>query len=114
MDMSEDVKLKDQVISEMNASPMFSIQLNKSTDVTSYAKLLVFVSSCKLQKVEMFCSRQKLHDSAELQWKYVCGVCTDGAPVMMESRSGFPTHEALLFHMSARCLSKEKRSKPRF
>ena len=57
MDMSEDVKLKDQVISEMNASPMFSIQLNKSTDVISYAKLLVFVSSCKLQKVEMFCGR---------------------------------------------------------
>jgi len=57
MDMSEDVKLKDQVISEMNPSPMFSIQLNKSTDVISYAKLLVFVSSCKLQKVEMFCGR---------------------------------------------------------
>jgi len=55
----------------------------------------------------------KNNDSAEM-WKYVCGVCADGAPVMMESRSGFPKHEALLFHMSARCLSKGKRSKPRF
>jgi len=28
-------------------------------------------------------------NSAELQWKYVCGVCTEGAPAMMESSSDF-------------------------
>ena len=27
--------------------------------------------------------------SAELQWKYVCVICTDRAPSMMESHSGF-------------------------
>jgi len=24
-----------------------------------------------------------------LQWKYLCGVCTDGAPAVTESHSGF-------------------------
>jgi len=27
--------------------------------------------------------------TAELQWKYVCGVCAHGAPAMRVSRSGF-------------------------
>jgi len=37
----------------------------------------------------MFWRSKNVFDSAELQWRYVCGVCTDGAPVMMGSRSGF-------------------------
>ena len=40
-DMLEDVK--DQVIIEMKASPIFSLQVDVSTDVTSCAQLLVFV-----------------------------------------------------------------------
>jgi len=39
--MPEDVK--DQVINEMKASSVFSFQVDESTDVTSYAQLLVFV-----------------------------------------------------------------------
>jgi len=39
--MSEDVK--DQVINEMIASAVFSFQVDKSTDVTSCAQLLVLV-----------------------------------------------------------------------
>ena len=39
--MSEDVK--KQVVNEIKASPMFSFQVNESTDVSSCAQLLVFV-----------------------------------------------------------------------
>jgi len=37
----------------------------------------------------MFWKSKNVFDSAEWQWKFVCGVCIDGAPAMMESRSGF-------------------------
>jgi len=37
----------------------------------------------------MFWRSKNVCDSAELQWRYVCGVCTDGAPAMMGSRTGF-------------------------
>jgi len=40
-DMLEDVK--DQVIIEMKASSMFSLQMDESSDVTSCVHLLVFV-----------------------------------------------------------------------
>ena len=53
-DVLDDVK--DQVINEMKASPMFSFQVVDSTDVTSCAQLLKssFVRNCKLQQVRMF------------------------------------------------------------
>ena len=35
--------MKKQVINEMKASPVFCLQVDKSADVTSCAKLLVFV-----------------------------------------------------------------------
>ena len=41
LDMSEDVK--KQVVNEFKASPMFSFQVDESTDVSSCAQLLVFV-----------------------------------------------------------------------
>ena len=41
LDMSEDVK--KQVVNEIKASPMFSFQVDESTDVSSCAQLLVFV-----------------------------------------------------------------------
>lgn len=34
--------VKEQVLNEIKASPMFSIQLDESTDVSSCAQLLVF------------------------------------------------------------------------
>jgi len=48
-----------------------------------------FVRNCKLQQGQMFWSSKNFFDSAELQRKYVCGVGNDGAPAMVESRSGF-------------------------
>jgi len=48
-----------------------------------------FVRNCKLQQVQMFWRSKSIFDFAEFQWKYVSGVCTDGALAMRESRSGF-------------------------
>ena len=55
--MSEDVK--EQVINEMKASPMFSLQMDEATDVASCAQLLVFVRYIHLRDVKeelLFCS----------------------------------------------------------
>ena len=52
--MSTDVK--QQVMHEIKASPMFSIQLNESVDVASCSQLLVFVRYIHMEdvKVEFF------------------------------------------------------------
>ena len=104
LDMSEGVK--KQVVNEIKASPMFSFQVDESTDVSSCAKLLVFVRYIHLGDIKeefLFCSeRDTTTTSADimgkmktffkahgLQWENVCGVCTDGGPAMLGSRSGF-------------------------
>ena len=47
--MSENVK--EQVINVMKASPMFSLQVDETTDVASCARLLVFVRYIHLRDV---------------------------------------------------------------
>ena len=102
-DMLEDVK--DQVINEMKASPMFHFQVDDSTHVTSCAQLLVFVRyihSGDIKAEFLFCEKLQttvhkcrcsgavnLFYSVELQSKYVCGICTHGASAMTGSRLGF-------------------------
>ena len=102
--MSEDVK--EQVINEMKASSLFSLLVDATTDVASCAQLLVFVKYIHLgdvkkkfcfvvnrkppQKVQVLREKEKLFfDSAKLLWKSFCGICTDGAPAMLGSNSGF-------------------------
>lgn len=48
--MSTDVK--QQVTDEIKASPMFSIQLDESTDVASCSQLLVFVRYLDMEDVK--------------------------------------------------------------
>ena len=103
-DMSEDVK--KQVVNEIKASPMFSLQVDESTDISLCAQLLVFVRyicSGDIKEEFLFCSEldttttsadimkkiKTFFEAAGLQWKDVCGVCTNGAPVMLGSWSGF-------------------------
>ena len=103
-DMSEDVM--KQVVNEIKASLMFSFQVDESTDVSSCAQLLVFVRCIRSRDIKeefLFCSEldttktsadimkkiKTFFEAAGLQWKDVCGVCTDGAPAMLSSRSGF-------------------------
>lgn len=106
LDMSADVK--EQVLNEIKASPLFSFQVDESTDVSSCAQLLVFVKyihSDDIKEEFLFCSALETTTKGEdimekintffetggLQWKNVCGVCTDGAPAMLGSKSGFQT-----------------------
>ena len=102
--MSTDVK--QQVIDELKTSPMFSIQLDESTDVASCSQLLVFVRYVHMEDVKeefLLCNAlettakaqdvmdtiSKFFETEGLQWEKLCGVCTDGAPAMLGSKSGF-------------------------
>ncbi|KAG8236890.1 hypothetical protein J437_LFUL018926 [Ladona fulva] len=102
--MSMDVK--EQIISEIKASPVFSFQLDESTDVSSCSQLLVFMRYIHLEDIKeefQFCRELKtttkgkdimemmssFFESNGLQWKNLCGVCTDGSPAMLGSRSSF-------------------------
>ena len=102
--------IKEQEISEIKNSPfgLFSIQLDETTDVASCSQFLVF---CKYftesdMKVNiLFCSPLEsttkavdvmqtltiFFDQEKLKWENLCGVCTDGAPAMLGSRSGLQT-----------------------
>ena len=70
-DMSEDVK--EQVINEMKASPMFSLPVDETTDVASCAHLLVLVRYIHLQDVKeelLFCSElEAITRSADIMKK---------------------------------------------
>ncbi|XP_076339961.1 zinc finger BED domain-containing protein 5-like [Tachypleus tridentatus] len=102
--MSMDVK--EQVLTEIKGSPLFSFQIDESTDVSSCSQLLVFVryiNSGDIKDEFLFCSALETTTKADdvmekvstfsqdkdLQWENVCEVCTDGAPAMLGSKSGF-------------------------
>ena len=101
--MATDVK--QQVIAEIKSSPMFSIQIDESTDVASCSQLLVFVRYIHMKDVNeefLYCkaletsataqdvmdSISNFFDIESLQWEKLCGVCTDGAPAMLGCKSG--------------------------
>ena len=100
--MSEDIK--EQVITEINKSVfgLFSIQLDESVDVSSVSQLMVFVHyavGTSVKEELLFCTSTKASDALEkvdhffneneISWNNLCGVCTDGAPAMLGSKSGF-------------------------
>ena len=101
--MSQDIK--DQLIDRIKVSGSFSIRLDESTDVVTF-HLMVFVKYIhdgKIVDYFLFCrgltSRTTVHDVLKvvsnffttegLSWENVVGICTDGAPSMLGSRSGF-------------------------
>ncbi|XP_068227883.1 protein FAM200C-like [Palaemon carinicauda] len=100
--MSMDVK--EQVLTEID--PLFSFQLDESTDVSSCSQLLVFVryiNSGDIKDEFLFCSAPETTTKADdvmekvsnffqeedFQRENVCRVCTDGALAMLGSKSGF-------------------------
>ncbi|XP_042203808.1 zinc finger BED domain-containing protein 5-like [Homarus americanus] len=104
--MSDDIK--ENVIQGIKLSPtgMFAIQLDESTDVSSCAQLLVFVRYvflCDIKEEYLFCTQLEATTTAvdvmeklssfftanRISWENCCGVCTDGAPAMLGSKSGF-------------------------
>ena len=85
---------------------MFSIQLDETTDVTNLSQLLVYVryyKNEKMKEVFLFCKPLETSTTAanifdlideffkehKIEWKNLCGVCTDGAPAMLGCKSGF-------------------------
>ncbi|XP_066450060.1 SCAN domain-containing protein 3-like [Eleutherodactylus coqui] len=105
-DMSADIL--DQVIHEIKSAPLpiFSIQLDESTDVANCAQLLVYVryiNDSDFKDEFLFCKPLETTTTARdvfdavgsflkaynISWEKVCGVCTDGAPAMLGCRSGF-------------------------
>ena len=105
-EMSEDIKL--QVIKNIRNSPYFSLQLDESSDISHISQLLVYVRYIRNSKVEeefLFCKPlttttkaidvmnifSECFEKEELSWSTLTGVCTDGAPEMLGSKSGFAT-----------------------
>lgn len=105
-EMSDDIQ--EKVIQEIKSSStgMFAIQLDESTDLSSCAQLLVFVRYvflCDIKEEYLLCTQLETTTTAEdvmekissffkanrIPWENCCGVCTDGAPAMLGSKSGF-------------------------
>lgn len=105
-EMSEDIKI--QVIKNIRNSPYFSIQLDESTDISNISQLLVYaryIHDNKTQEEFLFCKPltcttkaidvmkifSDFFEKEDLSWSKLIGVCTDGAPAMLGSKSGFAT-----------------------
>ncbi|KAM5223135.1 zinc finger BED domain-containing protein 5-like isoform 2-T2 [Hipposideros larvatus] len=106
-DMSAEIL--DQVIQEIKSAqlPIFSIQLDESTDVANCSQLLVYVryiNDGSFKGEFLFCKSLETTTTArdvfdtvgsflkehKISWEKVCGVCTDGgAPAMLGCQSGF-------------------------
>ena len=105
--MSEDIK--EQIITEINDKSLFgllSIQIDESVDVASVSQLVVFVRyavSTTVKEELLFCIALDINTKASnvmekvdhffnengIAGKNLCGVCTDGAPAILVSKSGF-------------------------
>ena len=104
--------IKEQVIAEIKNLQfvLFSIQLDKSADVVSCSQLLVlcrYTSKKDIKDNILFCSALETNtrlinidvmgklaaffDQEGLDWENVCGICTEGASVMLGDRSGLQT-----------------------
>ena len=102
-DLAED--MQEQLLVKIRESPVFSIQLDESTDVSNLSQLMVFVRYVHDRTIEedfLFCQPVALTTKAadimqllseffennHLDWNRMIGVCTDGAPAMLGARSG--------------------------
>lgn len=105
--MSNDIE--DQVIDKIKNSPYFALQCDESTDVSQCCQLLVFIRFLEDDKkfIEELLFSQELETTSQgadvmhaisqyiekhgLMWERLAGLCTDGAPAMLGSRSGLAT-----------------------
>ena len=102
-EMSDNIKSK--VLSKVDSSPVFALQLDESTDISNLSQLLVYVRYVADERINeefLFCQPlgttskavdvfQMLidfFDKTELSWSKLVGVCTDGAPAMIGANSG--------------------------
>uniref|UniRef100_K7F692 DUF4371 domain-containing protein n=1 Tax=Pelodiscus sinensis TaxID=13735 RepID=K7F692_PELSI len=93
--------ISEQVVDEIKTSPLFTIQLDESTDVALCSRLLVFaryITEGDFKDEFLFCktldTTTKAQDMMEIVNNFFevwsgLGVTTDGAPAMLSSRLGF-------------------------
>ncbi|XP_057654750.1 protein FAM200C-like [Diorhabda carinulata] len=103
-DMAEDIK--NQVVDAIKKFTFFVIQLDESTDVAQCSNLIVYVHYIENERMkdELMFSTELLTTTKAVDvmkavsdffekhvrsWQKLIGVCTDGAPSMLGSRSGF-------------------------
>ena len=102
-EMSDNIKSK--VLSKIDSSPVFVLQLDESTDISYLSQLLVYVrydanerigeefSFCQplettSKQVDVFQMLIDFFNKTELSWSKLVGVSTDGAPAMIGANSG--------------------------
>ena len=100
-EMSDNIKSK--VLSKIDSSPVFALQLDESTNISNPSQLLVYVRyvaderineeflqplETTSQAVDVFQMLIDFFDKTELSWSKLVGVCTDGAPAMIGANSG--------------------------
>lgn len=103
-DMSADIE--NTVITSVNKSEIFAMQVDESTDIGGKAQLLAFIRYVNNEKIaeHFFCCKElteattgqdifntlnKYLKETGLSWKQCVGICTDGAPSMVGSIKGF-------------------------
>ena len=103
-DLSEDILL--QVVAAVKSSPVYSLQLDESTDVASCSQLFVYVRYFEgevmrekylfLDTLATTTRGQDVFRILEafllkywLGWVALVGLCTDGAPSLIGCTSGF-------------------------
>ncbi|KAF2362564.1 protein of unknown function DUF4371 [Trinorchestia longiramus] len=103
-ELSDD--MKEQVLYKIKASRFLAIQCDESTDVAHLCQLFVysrFVDEGTVKEEILFLAAlettakdidviskvDEFFQEHGLSWKKLVGVCTDGAPSMIGSRSGF-------------------------
>ena len=102
-DMSDDVLV--QILTHVKAPPLYSIQLDESTDIAGLPQLFVFIRYINNGAVSedlLFCKALKLHTKGEdifqclndfftehsIPWEKCAGICTDGAAACTGFKSG--------------------------
>ena len=102
-EMSDNIKSK--VLSKIDSSPVFALQLDESTNISNLSLLLVYVRYVADERINeefLFCQPLEttskavdvfqmlidFFDKTELSWSKLVGVCTDDAPAMIVANSG--------------------------
>ena len=102
-EMSDNMKSK--VLSKIDSSPVFALQLDESTDISNLSQLLVYVRYVADERINeefLFCQPLEttskavdvfqmlidFFDKTELSSSKLVGVCTDGAAAMIGANSG--------------------------
>ena len=93
------------MLSKINFSPVFALQLDESTDISILSQLLVYiryVADERINKEFLFCQPLEttsktvdvfqmpidFFDKTELSWSKLVRVCTDSAPAMIGANCG--------------------------